>query len=349
MHKNENEILRDTGLFEKEIHWEIPMQISDGKEENMFLRESKDGEFIVGGNINIKDVLHVIKTGHVTDYQIQCCTDGEEQQIICIDEAMSLASRFFSMEQFEVLFGSRTEGEKALLALGGYEQENIFIKAAEVEPDEEEMFVKSFAEKICFWNPGLALEGVTPIVKSMWERAHPEDDFICRPADPAEYDKVKAKLVGIWVNKYLSSPDKKVFEELYRLKNGKFFLIGNSGINSWLYVMDNGIKRRDDDRERTWPLDEWEAQIWVMRFLPTEAYIKLFGEVDEMEKVVMNMCTPLNDGTFLAAVKAQGSETREGFVNGYAGNLCEWNTGLDRAAVARVADYMWNKVLEMEL
>lgn len=102
------------------------------------------------------------------------------------------------------------------------------------------------------------------------------------------YDTETAKRVGLWENMHDTRDFSYCSEELYRKKNGEYFLFGEggpmtkyakaSGTNSWAWG------------ERIMPMSYLEAAAWAEEHLDGDKYEEIFGEVQEDDsKVMANM------------------------------------------------------------
>ena len=92
------------------------------------------------------------------------------------------------------------------------------------------------------------------------------------------YDTNKAKRVGTWDNGHNTSDFRYCSEDLYRKKNGEFFLYGEGG------PMSKYAKRYGNDvgyGERISLLSYEAAQEWAEEHLDGDDYIAIFGEPEE--------------------------------------------------------------------
>ena len=99
------------------------------------------------------------------------------------------------------------------------------------------------------------------------------------------YDTETAKRVGVWENMYDSRDFHYCSEELFRKKNGEYFLFGEGGpmtqyatahgTNSWGWG------------ERIMPMTYQEATAWAEEHLDGDEYEEIFGEVQEDDSKVM--------------------------------------------------------------
>lgn len=92
------------------------------------------------------------------------------------------------------------------------------------------------------------------------------------------YDTNKAKRVGTWDNGHNTSDFGYCSEDLYRKKNGEFFLYGEGG------PMSKYAERYGNDAgygERISPLSYEAAQEWAEEHLDGDDYIAIFGEPEE--------------------------------------------------------------------
>lgn len=93
-----------------------------------------------------------------------------------------------------------------------------------------------------------------------------------------KYDTETAKFIGNMDNGHCGTDFDFIAEGLYRKKNGEFFVYGQGGART-------RYARRDGDMicggSEIVPLSEDEAKEWVERYLDTDKYEKIFGEVAE--------------------------------------------------------------------
>ena len=106
-----------------------------------------------------------------------------------------------------------------------------------------------------------------------------------------KYDTDTAKCVGSWDNGYGCNDFKYVKEDLYRKKNGEFFLYGEGGPTT---------KYREPEGQHGWtggsritPLSVDRAHDWAEKHLDADEYESIFGKVDEGEtpgKISVTLC-----------------------------------------------------------
>lgn len=92
------------------------------------------------------------------------------------------------------------------------------------------------------------------------------------------YDTDKAKCVGTWDNRQYTSDFGYCSEDLYRKKNGEFFLYGEGG------PLSKYAKRYGDNvgyGKRITPLSYEAAQQWAEEHLDADQYIAIFGEPED--------------------------------------------------------------------
>lgn len=94
-----------------------------------------------------------------------------------------------------------------------------------------------------------------------------------------KYDTETAKMVGSWDNGYPTSDFNYCSEKLFRKKTGEFFLFGDGGAMS-KYSMSCGTNNWCGSCEII-PLSEDGAKQWAEEHLDGDAYIEIFGDVEE--------------------------------------------------------------------
>jgi hypothetical protein len=92
------------------------------------------------------------------------------------------------------------------------------------------------------------------------------------------YDTEKAQHIGTWDNGHYTSDFAYCSEDLYRKKNGEFFLYGEGGPFS-VYAGRSG--NNTGWGEKIVPLKYDEAQKWAEKHLDADDYIAVFGEPEE--------------------------------------------------------------------
>ncbi len=92
------------------------------------------------------------------------------------------------------------------------------------------------------------------------------------------YDTETAKLLGDYSNGDYTTDFEYYCEELYRKKNGEFFLYGHGGCRSpYAEKSGNNIK----SGEQIIPFSDDEAKKWAEKHLDADTYIDIFGIVEE--------------------------------------------------------------------
>lgn len=98
-----------------------------------------------------------------------------------------------------------------------------------------------------------------------------------------QYNTETAVRVGAWDNGRYTNDFAYCSEDLYRKKNGEFFLHGEGG------AMSQYASRCGDNTgygETIIPLTYREAQAWAERHLTGDGYEEIFGEVQEDDTAV---------------------------------------------------------------
>lgn len=94
-----------------------------------------------------------------------------------------------------------------------------------------------------------------------------------------KYDTDTAKFLGRYSNTWDTRNFHYYSEELYRKKNGEYFLYGEGGPMSD-YSRQTATNERSGG-ERITPMTEAEARKWAEEHLDGDEYEEIFGEVDE--------------------------------------------------------------------
>lgn len=96
------------------------------------------------------------------------------------------------------------------------------------------------------------------------------------------YNTETAKLVGTWDNNYGVRDFNYCSEELYRKKNGEFFLHGEgNALSKYAQRYTDGMGYG----EKIIPLTYDQAQRWAEDKLDGDEYEEIFGEITEDEKL----------------------------------------------------------------
>lgn len=93
------------------------------------------------------------------------------------------------------------------------------------------------------------------------------------------YNTETAEYIGEYSNGLGGSDFKNLSEELYRKKNGEFFIAGEGGPLTKYQVEAYGGGWTGS--ERITPLTEAEARDWVEQYCSVDTYIEIFGEPEE--------------------------------------------------------------------
>ena len=88
------------------------------------------------------------------------------------------------------------------------------------------------------------------------------------------YDTETATLIGAWDNGFGSGDFRSCCEELYRKKNGEFFLYGSGGARS---IYSESCGGGWTGGSTIIPFTEDEAKVWTEKKLSAEKYIDIFG------------------------------------------------------------------------
>lgn len=96
--------------------------------------------------------------------------------------------------------------------------------------------------------------------------------------DGIKYSTATAELVGKYCNGYLDDNFNYCCEELYRKKNGEFFLFGVGGPNT-CYATSYGTDRGFG--AEIIPYTDDDAKEWAEQYLSGEEYEEIFGLVEE--------------------------------------------------------------------
>ena len=96
------------------------------------------------------------------------------------------------------------------------------------------------------------------------------------------YSTETAKLLGTWSNAYGVRDFNYCSEELYRKKNGEFFLYGEgNALSKYAQKYVDGMGYG----EKIIPLTYEQAQSWAEEKLDADEYEKIFGEITEDEEL----------------------------------------------------------------
>lgn len=93
-----------------------------------------------------------------------------------------------------------------------------------------------------------------------------------------KYDTETARKISGWDEGRNGDHDY-VHEELYRKKNGEFFLFGEGGANSKYGAWIDNYSRAESRKIVPLPIEE--AKRWAEKHISTEKYEEIFGEVEE--------------------------------------------------------------------
>lgn len=110
------------------------------------------------------------------------------------------------------------------------------------------------------------------------------------------YDTAKAKSCGS--NKVDNSDE---YEELYRKRNGEFFIYGSGGPNSRYAVFLNGEWKSGC---AIYPITYKVACDWAKKKLSKEEYNRVFGESLDEKRVSLNIILPAKDNSRLRTLAA---------------------------------------------
>lgn len=110
------------------------------------------------------------------------------------------------------------------------------------------------------------------------------------------YDIDKAKSCGS--NKVDNSDE---YEELYRKRNGEFFLYGSGGPNSRYAVFSNGEWKSGCAIH---PITYKAACDWALKNLSKEEYNRVFGESSDEKRVSLNIILSAKDNSRLRTLAA---------------------------------------------
>lgn len=93
------------------------------------------------------------------------------------------------------------------------------------------------------------------------------------------YDTDSAKIMAYYKSDY-SVNDFHFYEEtLYKKKTGEFFIFGEgNGLSNYAESVDINLSRTG---KKIIPLSEGEAKKWAEERLSVDAYVDIFGEVEE--------------------------------------------------------------------
>lgn len=98
------------------------------------------------------------------------------------------------------------------------------------------------------------------------------------------YNTETAKEIGSWNNGRYRSDFYYVGETLYKKKTGELFVFGEGGAASRYAERCGGNSTCFG--EDIIPLSQQDAKEWVERKLDADAYVELFGEVEEQWRIV---------------------------------------------------------------
>lgn len=93
------------------------------------------------------------------------------------------------------------------------------------------------------------------------------------------YNTGTAKEVGSWNNGCCYSDFRYTEETLYLKRTGEFFLHGSGGAMSCYSEWDEGNCRQGGDS--IMPLSLGEAKEWAVKHMDADAYMEVFGIVEE--------------------------------------------------------------------
>lgn len=93
-----------------------------------------------------------------------------------------------------------------------------------------------------------------------------------------KYDTGTAELLGRWNNGCYTTDLDYEAEDLYRKRNGEFFMYCDSGPRGTYAVPDCGGMAGGD---AIVPLEVAQARAWAERHLSADKYEDIFGEVEE--------------------------------------------------------------------
>lgn len=99
--------------------------------------------------------------------------------------------------------------------------------------------------------------------------------------DGKVYNTETAACVGEWSNEYYCNNFKYASEELYKKKNGEFFLYGEGGPIS-IYAVSTGNSSWSGGSKIN-PLTPKEAYSWAMEKLSASKFEEIFGTITEDE------------------------------------------------------------------
>lgn len=138
--------------------------------------------------------------------------------------------------------------------------------------------------------------------------------------DGTAYDTDTATKLGSWYNGCYSSDFDYVQEELYRKRNGEYFLYGEGGAASaYSKACPGGVC----GSESIVPLDLDEAEEWAQEHLSAEKYEAAFGPVSEGGSVLIAVNVSEEAAERLNRVAEEKGVTRQSLLAGLVEGLQE--------------------------
>ena len=92
------------------------------------------------------------------------------------------------------------------------------------------------------------------------------------------YDTEKAECLGSYDNGHCRNNINFYEEELYKTKKGNYFIYENGGSNSKCSIYIGGNYMGGSN---IYAVSEEKARKWAEKYLGTDDYIRIFGEIEE--------------------------------------------------------------------